>query len=188
MISNKVRIIGGRWRGRKLPFPDVPGLRPTADRVRETLFNWLSPHINGAHCLDLFAGSGALGFEAASRGAAKVLMIDNDRAVIQQLKANQTLLNAQNVTIYQAAIPESSSLPEKPFDLVFLDPPFHKNLINQACQWLIHHHYLAKQALIYLETEATLTPLPIPQTWEILKAKKTSQVNYYLIKANDSIE
>ena len=185
MLSNKVRIIGGRWRGRKLPFPDVAGLRPTADSVRETLFNWLNPYLVSAHCLDLFAGSGALGFEAASRGAAQVVMVDSAKAVIQQLKANKTLLQADNVTIYQAVIPKLIPLPEQPFDIVFLDPPFHKTLIEPVCQWLVQHHYLAKQALLYLETETALTPLPIPETWEILKAKRMGQVSYYLIQTSE---
>lgn len=183
MLNNKVRIIGGRWRGRKLSFPDIAGLRPTADRVRETLFNWLKPYLDNAHCLDLFAGSGALGFEAASRGAAQVVMVDSDKAVIQQLRANKTLLQANNVTIYQAVIPKLIPLPEQRFEIVFLDPPFHKNLIEPVCQWLIHHDYLAKQALIYLEAETALTPLPIPEAWEILKSKRMGQVNYYLIQS-----
>lgn len=184
MLTNKVRIIGGSWRGRKLSFPNVSGLRPTADRIRETLFNWLMPAIHGARCLDLFAGSGALGFEAASRGAEHVVMVDQEPAVIKQLQTNKALLKTDSITVCQAAIPSAITLPIKPFDIVFLDPPFKQGLINQACQWLDQQQLLAPQAWIYLETEAELEPLPIPAHWEILRAKQAGQVKYYLVRSN----
>lgn len=184
MLRNKVRIIGGCWRGRKLAFPSEPGLRPTADRIRETLFNWLSPNLPGSRCLDLFAGSGALGFEAASRGATDVLLVDNSPPIIQQLQANKKLLKAETIHIIQASIPAPLPRQPKPFDIVFLDPPFQKQLISTACHWLVTNHYLAKGALIYIETEAELATPPIPTDWEIIRAKQAGQVKYYLVKSS----
>lgn len=184
MLHNKVRIIGGRWRGRKLSFATEPGLRPTPDRIRETLFNWLAPTIQGARCLDLFAGSGALGFEAASRNAGEVLLIDRSPQVIRQLQANKNLLQAGNIHIHQTTIPATLAFQPKPFEIVFLDPPFKQDLISAACHWLLAEHYLAKGALIYLETEAELLTPPIPEDWEILRAKQAGQVRYYLVKSS----
>lgn len=128
---NKVRIIGGAWRRRLLPFPDAQGLRPTPDRVRETLFNWLGQELDGQDCLDLFAGSGALGFEAASRGARRVLMVEKNRTAAQSLDANRRTLEAANVEVRQAdALMMLAGLPER-FDLIFLDPPFDLDLLPQ---------------------------------------------------------
>src|SRR5689334_13621175 len=123
MAQGNIRIIGGTWRGRKLLVPDVPHLRPTPDRVRETLFNWLAPVLPGAHCLDAFAGSGALGFEALSRGAAQVVMVDESPVVIKHLQAQAVILKTTQAEIYRANVPQQLKKPAKPFDIVFLDPP-----------------------------------------------------------------
>jgi len=181
--KNQIRIIGGKWRSRKLRFPDLPDLRPTPDRVRETLFNWLSPHIVGSRCLDLFAGSGALGFEALSRGASAVAMVDQSTVVIQQLRANAVLLNAEKeAKFYCSKVPDAQlNIPDAPFDIVFLDPPFHKDYLSACCQWLEHMQYLAQNALIYIEVESSLQPpLPLPPNWTLLRQQKAGQVGYYL--------
>ncbi len=184
MKQGQVRIISGKWRGRKLHFPAVLGLRPTPDRVRETLFNWLAPVIVGANCLDLFAGSGALGLEALSRGAAHLTAIDQSAALVDYLRQLIVTLKIENMTIHRAPIP-SADLPipikaKGPFDIVFLDPPFHQDLIAPCCEWLEQQKLLAPEALIYLETEATLNPLPIPSHWQLLHSKKAGQVSYHL--------
>lgn len=182
--KNQIRIIGGQWRSRKLSFPDVPGLRPTPDRVRETLFNWLSPYIVGAHCLDLFAGSGALGFEALSRGAASVLMVDQSQPVIQQLRENALLLKSeQEVQLHCGSVPNVQLSIAQPYDIVFLDPPFQQNYLSACCQWLEQLNCLANNALIYIEAEAKLAlPLPIPAHWEMLRQQRAGQVGYYLLR------
>jgi 16S rRNA (guanine966-N2)-methyltransferase len=182
MLNNKVRIIGGRWRGRKLAFPSMPGLRPSSDRIRETLFNWLSPNIIGAHCLDLFAGSGALGLEAASRGAAQVVLVDKAPAVIRQLHTHQTVLQADNLIILPGAVPHITLPAELKFQIVFLDPPFGQDLVAKTCLWLEASHCLAENCLLYLETEIELNPLPIPTHWQIIKAKQAGRVQYYLLQ------
>lgn len=187
--TGKLRIIGGSWRSRRLTFPVTPGLRPTPDAVRETVFNWLAPIIEGANCLDLFAGSGALGFEALSRGAAKVVMLEQSSIVIKQLLENQSLLKTEDAIILQAKIPDNLSkivglLPATvlPFDIVFLDPPFHKNLLGVCCEQLENGGWLKSHAHIYLEAECTLDPLPIPTNWEMLRLKTSGQINYGLAR------
>ncbi len=181
--KNQLRIIGGKWRGRKLHFPDLPELRPTPDRVRETLFNWLAPHIVGAHCLDLFAGSGALGFEALSRGARSVVMIDQSPQVMLYLRDTAQRLGVTNELEYYCATVPGAQLPIRQyrFDLVFLDPPFHQNYLAVCCQWLQDSQCLADNALIYIEAERDLV-LSLPSQWSIIKQKAAGQVGYYLIK------
>ncbi len=179
-ISNQVRIIAGKWRGRKINFPDLLKLRPTPDRVRETLFNWLTPIIVDACCLDLFAGSGALGFEALSRGAKSVLMVDNDPDVIDALKKSRTKLQAEEASIFQAHIPQQALKDTGPYEIVFLDPPFHKDLLTPCCQWLEESHYLAQHAYIYIECEASLKQVAVPENWTLSRQKVAGQVAYYL--------
>ena len=149
--AGKVRIIAGRWRGSKLDVPDVTGLRPSSDRVRETLFNWLQGHVAQARCLDLFAGSGALGFEAASRGAAQVTMIERDPAALAALRASQARLGGEGVEIVAAdALAWLARVPDRAFDLVFVDPPFaaglHQKTFDALAPWL------AAGAQVYVET------------------------------------
>lgn len=184
MKHGEVRIIGGQWRGRKLKFPAVSGLRPTTDRIRETVFNWLMPYLYGSHCLDLFAGSGALAIEALSRGAASATLVDQNPQIVDYLKKQLEILNAVNASIYCDTIPSSlfANPPKNKFDIVFLDPPFHHNLLDPCCQWLEQQNLLASDAIIYIEAEATLSPLPVPKHWELLRNKTSGQVGYYLFK------
>lgn len=179
---NKVRIIGGQWRSRQITFPDLPGLRPTADRIRETLFNWLAPKIEGARCLDLFAGSGALGFEALSRGAAQVTFVDQARQVIDALKKNAQSLQTTQAEFILGAFPKILEIIKGPFDVIFLDPPFYQNLIQPAAQLIEDKKLLVSGGLIYIETEKDLKPLLLPPHWQILKEKQTSTLSYYLCK------
>jgi len=176
-----LRIIGGRWRRRHIAFPHLPGVRPTHDRVRETLFNWLAPYIEGASCLDLFAGSGALGFEALSRGAKRVSFVDNNQEAIAAIKHNVAVLGAENVEVLMGDCPaRMPPLTFAPYDVVFLDPPFRQNLLSSSAKWLEQGGYLNKKAYVYLEIEKGIETLPVPSHWLIKKAAKTSSLAYYL--------
>jgi len=181
--SNQVRIIAGQWRGRKIRFPDITDLRPSSDLIRETLFNWLSPHIQGQSCLDLFAGSGALGFEALSRGAAYVRMVDSHPAVIRQLKATAMQLKTEKIDIIQGVAPQClQTHTTQPFDIVFLDPPFGHQLITACSQWLEESDYLANNARIYVEMAQNISKFCLPKRWEVLYNKQSGRVYYYLLK------
>ena len=181
-MSQKVRIIGGEWRGRNLPFPDVAGLRPTPARVRETLFNWLQYDIIASRCLDLYAGSGALGMEAASRGAKQVVQVDNHAQVCRQLKANTELLASTQVKIVQQEVFRYLAGDAEAFNLVFLDPPFGQGLAVQAANWLEDKLWLASHAKIYIEVESQLKLTGLPENWEMLKYKTAGEVGYYLFE------
>ena len=181
--AGKIRIIAGKHKGRKLPVLMADGLRPTTDRVKETVFNWLMPYINQAHCLDCFAGSGGLGFEAMSRGAAQVTLVELNRAAAKQLLANKELLKADNVTVVNSDAlsflkQDSTANTDKSFDLVFLDPPFRQQLVEQAAQ-LLNNYGLAEEALIYVEME-TESKQVMPANWQLLKEKIAGQVVYQL--------
>ncbi len=180
MAQGQIRIIGGEWRGRKLAVPAISNLRPTPDRVRETLFNWLAPVIQGAYCLDLFAGSGALGFEALSRGAAHVVMVDQAAAVVKLLQQELTMLKANNAEVYCAKVPRQLRQPTKLFDIVFLDPPYQENLLIPSCFYLEEKNFLANNAHIYLEAKEIINETDLPTNWKILKSKKAGQVAYHL--------
>jgi len=182
VAEGQVRIIGGLWRGRKLAVPDVTDLRPTPDRVRETVFNWLAPIIVGANCLDAFAGSGALGFEALSRGAVHVVMLDESAEVIKLLQSQAEIFKTKDAEIYRAAMPQQLKKPAKPFDIVFLDPPFQKNLLLPSCFYLEDEGLLAKEAYIYLESRETLNAEQLPANWNIIKSKRAGQVGYHLVR------
>jgi 16S rRNA (guanine966-N2)-methyltransferase len=175
----QVRIIGGEHRGRRLPFADLPGLRPTGDRIRETLFNWLQPLITGARCLDLFAGSGSLGLEAASRGASQVVMLDTVSAVVRQLEENRRNLNLKQVSIVRADALQWLEQEPSPFDVVFLDPPFTANLLGPLCQKL-NQGWLADGSRVYLEDEISRELPVLPEGWQLLKEKTAGQVRYGL--------
>ncbi len=177
-----LRIIGGEWRSRKLPVADVPGLRPTPDRVRETLFNWLQTQIPGAHCLDVFAGSGALGFEAASRGAAEVVMLEKDRLAGKLLADNIRLLQARNIQLLQTDAIHWLHKAGQRFDIVFVDPPYATDLLVQTCRLLEQQSWLNDNAYIYLELSSQQTLPELPTNWQILKGKKAGEVGYYLIQ------
>jgi 16S rRNA (guanine966-N2)-methyltransferase len=180
VAQGEIRIIGGQWRGRKLKVPALLGLRPTPDRVRETLFNWLAPIMPGAYCLDLFAGSGALGIEALSRGAAQVVMVDQAKVVLDQLRQQIAMLGAQNAEIYLAQVPAQLKAPDRPFDVVFLDPPFQDNLLLPTCFYLEENGFLADNASIYLESKDVVLAEQLPPNWELTKTKKAGQVMYHL--------
>jgi len=180
--SNQVRIIGGLHRGRQLSFPDLPGLRPTGDRVRETLFNWLQPFLPGARCLDLFAGSGALGLEAASRGAGGVVLLDQSPQVVRQLQKHIVDLKLDQVSVMQANTLSwlQTPPPNMLFDVVFVDPPFSEGLLEPCVQLLASSGLLAENARVYLEMDV-LESLPFfSPDWKLLREKKAGQVAYYL--------
>ncbi|WP_346795813.1 16S rRNA (guanine(966)-N(2))-methyltransferase RsmD [Halomonas sp. Bachu 37] len=170
--GGKLRIIGGEFRRRLLPVLESPGLRPTPDRVRETLFNWLGPQLGGARALDLFAGTGALGIEALSRGAAEVQFVERDPQVAEQLRANLVSLALdQPVTAQDASAFLATS--QQPFSLVFLDPPFHQGLAAPCCAAL-ENGWLTEQAYIYLETEASLSP-QVPASWQLHRETRAGE-------------
>lgn len=179
--QGKVRIIGGKWRSRNVTFSEIPDLRPTADRIRETVFNWLAPYIGGANCLDLFAGSGVLGFEALSRGADYVTFVDRSDQIINALRKNAAILEASNVEFIRGECPPDVHLLNNiPFDIIFLDPPFRQGLIRKAGEWLERMQIMSKKALIYIEVEKDLKPLPVPENWEAYREKETGSLSYNL--------
>jgi len=179
--SGDYRIIGGQWRGRRLRVADSPGLRPTTDRVRETVFNWLQWDINDARVLDLFAGSGSLGFEAASRGAAQVTLVEAVKSVSQQLQNNVTLLKTEVVDIItHDALSWLETVPATPYDMVFIDPPFREGLADKALQLLDQGNWLAVDNIVYLETEKEW-PLTLPANWRVTKEKTHGQVCFRLL-------
>ncbi len=182
--SGQLRIIGGRWRGRKLDFPALEGLRPTPDRVRETLFNWLQPSIHGARCLDLFSGSGALGLEALSRGARQVVMVDKARAAVKQIEQHLKTLEASNSEIHQADADNFLKGAARPFDIVFLDPPYQSDALIPCCQQLEQQGWLNPDAYIYLEISSRDELPPLPQQWGLLRSKKAGDVSYHLAIRN----
>jgi 16S rRNA (guanine966-N2)-methyltransferase len=178
---HKLRIIGGRWRSRSLSFPAVEGLRPSGDRIRETLFNWLAPILPGSRCLDLFAGSGILGFEALSRGAAHCSLVELNPVAAQQLRANADQLQAQNAVIHRTSALEFLARPvTEPFDVVFIDPPFADNLW-QPVMTLLDAGWLQEDALIYVEAPPELC-LDLSPAWQIHREKRAGQVCYRLYR------
>ncbi len=172
-----MRIIGGAKRRRLIRFPEVEGLRPTPDRVRETVFNWLGQDLTDCACLDLYAGSGALGFEAASRGAQQVVMVERDANAAQALVANAALLEMQAVTVQRVDALEFLRHPRMRFDVIFLDPPFAEDHWQQLFEQLPLH--LNVQGLVYCERRLPLVNVP---GWEIVKSGRAGQVHFYLFK------
>ena len=185
--ARRLRIIGGRWRGRRLGFPDIPGLRPTPDRVRETLFNWLAPVIEGTRCLDLFAGSGALGLEALSRGASEVVFVDRDHRAVRTLRENLDVLggpgDGRSAGIHQAeALDWLADSPPVPFDIVFLDPPFGQDLLAPVCFALQRPGWLRPDTRVYVESAADPEP-PLPPDWTRLRQTRAGRVAARLLVA-----
>ncbi|MBD1549957.1 16S rRNA (guanine(966)-N(2))-methyltransferase RsmD [Pseudomonas typographi] len=179
--AGQLRIIGGQWRSRRLSFPQAPGLRPTPDRVRETLFNWLAPYVEGARVLDAFAGSGALYLEALSRGAAMGLALDANSEAIASLRHNLDLLKCGNGQLLQSdALRYLEHQPAQPFDLVFLDPPFHQALLKATCDLLESRGWLAPAAWVYTESESAPSSLGLPPQWRLHREKQAGQVHYAL--------
>ncbi|OBU87662.1 16S rRNA (guanine(966)-N(2))-methyltransferase RsmD [Chromobacterium subtsugae] len=175
---NKVRIIGGEYRRRLLPFPDAEGLRPTPDRVRETLFNWLGQDLYGKNCLDLFAGSGALGFEAASRSARRVVMVEKSRKAHESLQANRQLLQAGALDVQCGDALLYLKNSREQFDVIFLDPPYDSDLLEQALPLLLPR--LAEEGMVYLE--ARLWPEQLPEGLELVRRDKAGLVQYGLLR------
>lgn len=180
--ANRVRIIGGQWRSRVIEFPEGEGLRPTANRVRETLFNWLGQTLHERRCLDLFAGSGALGFEAASRGATEVVMVEDSRATMAALKKNQEKLAATQCRLILADAKDFLAKNQHPFDIVFLDPPFGSDLMAPMLRKLAGH--LTANGVVYAEwgepLAATLANMP-ETPWQLLKQDKAGAVHFGLL-------
>ena len=173
----KVRIIGGQWRSRLLAFPENPDLRPMADRIRETLFNWLGQDLSGMRCLDLFAGSGALGFEAASRGAALVVMVDEDAAIYRMLRENREKLQATQVELVMMNAMNFLKSDTRKFDVVFLDPPYRLELLPELLTVLPSH--LATGGLVYAETKGHWAP---DAQWYVRRQAKAGTVHYQLLE------
>jgi 16S rRNA (guanine966-N2)-methyltransferase len=179
-LPHRVRIVGGRWRGRKLEFPAIDAIRPSPDRVRETLFNWLQHEIVDTHCLDLFAGSGALGLEALSRGAAQVTFVDREPRIGRYLRDTlQRLESTTGEVVVADALNYLKSTP-KPADIVFLDPPFASGLLDKAIESL-RGTWLKPSAWIYIECDAAKAP-HLPDEWQVHRSGRAGQVGYHLIR------
>lgn len=180
----KVRIIAGRWKGRNLEFPDLPGVRPTPNRVRETLFNWLAPNIRGANCLDLFAGSGALGFEAVSRGAQAATLVESDRRICEQLENEIARLSAKTVRVAAADAERFIRGADTAYDVVFLDPPFERGLAQKTLDAIAENDRILRTgALVYVEWEPA-TEITPPPGLDWLRRGQASQVRYALLGYN----
>jgi len=208
--ANALRIVGGQWRGRRIRFPPMPALRPTPDRVRETLFNWLQGTIGGARCLDLFAGSGALGLEALSRGAAEVVFVERDPAIAAALAANLALLErpATAAADRAAAVPAAAPAPgagsaprgrvlavdafeylagaPRPFDVVFLDPPYGQGRLPELCRLLESRGWLAARALVYVESAAREGQPVLPPSWSQWRQLRAGGVSAGLARRAES--
>ena len=179
--QGQLRIIGGQWRSRQFDFPMAHGLRPTPNRVRETLFNWLAPYVEGAKVLDVFAGSGALFLEALSRGAGSALALDLNSAAINSLRGHLLTLRCDNGQLLQTdAVRHLEQQPATPFDLVFLDPPFSQGLLLPACTLLEEKGWLAADAWVYTESENPPSSLGLPGNWRLHREQKAGQVYYAL--------
>jgi 16S rRNA (guanine966-N2)-methyltransferase len=184
---NSVRIIGGIWRGRRIEFPDLPSLRPTPDRIRETLFNWLQHKVSGARCLDLFAGSGALGIEALSRGAAEVVFVETAPAAAHALRTQlQRLGGEARGRVFEMGAARFLRAPGEPFDVVFVDPPFGQNALPEYLVALAGADWLKSGALLYLECERAAGLPSLPAGWQVLKSKAAGEVGYHLVQGVSS--
>ncbi len=179
----RLRIVAGNWRSRLLEIADVPGLRPTAERIRETLFNWLAPTIAGARCLDLFAGTGALGLEALSRGAASAIFVERSPVAAAMLNANVRKLDAAGATVvHEDAHTFLRRERGGPFDIVFLDPPFAADLLGETCRLLADGAMLVPGALVYLELDRAAAEPGLPAGWQVLKNRTAGNVRYMLVQ------
>ncbi|MEM7406083.1 MAG: 16S rRNA (guanine(966)-N(2))-methyltransferase RsmD [Pseudomonadota bacterium] len=185
--GGQVRIIGGSWRGRRLDVVDQNALRPTPDRVRETLFNWLMPVLPGARCLDLFAGTGILGLEAESRGAGTVMLIEHDAALVRALRSSVTRLGARVTTIVESDAfqwlkrADRDGSGSEPYDIVFVDPPYAQRWELKALQGLSQYGLVHQDSLVYVEAAEALQPDGLPPGWDIYRAKSAGQVRYHLL-------
>ena len=182
--SGQLRIVAGIWRSRLLQIAELPGLRPTSSRIRETLFNWLAPQVHGSRCLDLCAGTGALGIEALSRGAASVVFVEKSRAAARVLLDNLAILDTCNARVDVADARDFlTESPATQFDIVFIAPPFAAGLHDELCRLLVEKGWLAKNARIYIEFGKDRSEPRLPQAWRVLKNKKAGNVRYMLASA-----
>jgi len=187
--TGQVRIIAGKWKRRTLQFPDREDLRPSADAIRETVFNWLTPYLKDSRCLDLFAGSGAFGFEAISRGAHRAVLIEYDRETVTHLqqnaanldKKNQLRIHCQNASLYLDSC-------AKPFDIIFLDPPFKWNNYDELFNEVMKSECLQDETWIYIESPKSKTPLPIPKTWHIIRESSRGMVQSTLAISRELVD
>jgi 16S rRNA (guanine966-N2)-methyltransferase len=179
-----LRIIAGKWRGRKIQFPDIESLRPTPDRIRETLFNWLQNEIGDSRCLDLFSGSGALGLEAASRGARHVDLIELDNQAVRQLQENCQQLSADQCQVVKSTAQGFLTVTSQQYDIVFIDPPFQANLWTEIADLLVKNMILVDNARIYLECPKKQDLPALPQQWQLIKEKTAGDVRYCLFSNN----
>ncbi len=181
----RLRIVAGKWRSRLLNIASVPGLRPTAERIRETLFNWLAARIQGKRCLDLFAGTGALGFEALSRGASTVTFVEKSKEAAAMLREASAELDAAGARIEcRDAIEFLRGGCQDRYDLVFLDPPFADNSLAELCKLLNEQGFLSTQAQVYLEQEKAGTPPDLPDGWTVAHEKTAGNVRYSLVNTS----
>jgi 16S rRNA (guanine(966)-N(2))-methyltransferase RsmD len=173
-----VRISGGEWRSRLLRFPDAPGLRPTPDRVRQTVFNWLGQDLHGLNCLDLFAGTGAMGFEALSRGAKSLVLVEKSVVAYKALLENRHSLQADEARIFNIDAIAFLVKNQQSFDIVFVDPPYNQGWLDKLLPVLAPH--VAPEGLVYVEAEFALSDTP---QWQIIKQGKAGNVYYHLLKS-----
>jgi len=179
----RLRIVAGKWRSRLLDIAELPGLRPTSERIRETLFNWLAPSIQGARCLDLFAGTGALGFEALSRGATQVVFVENSRRAIKAIEKSAKMLDATGAVIHHGDAAEyvRDARPDS-FDIVFLDPPFAEDRLEDFCKLIDERGIVAAGGRIYLEQDRARPETSLPGSWRVLQNKTAGNVRYMLVE------
>ena len=187
--SGRLRIVAGNRRSRLLDIAEVEGLRPTSERIRETLFNWLAPTLHGSRCLDLYAGTGALGLEALSRGAAEAVFVERSPVAARQLQKNIDLLDARGASVVtQGALDYLQREASGPFDLVFLDPPFADDLLEETCRLLAARGLLAAGARVYLEQDRAKPEPRLPDNWTIKKNKTAGNVRYLLAMVEEDDE
>lgn len=181
--GGELRIIGGEWRSRVLRFPDAGGVRPTPSRIRETLFNWLNYHLAGSRCLDLFAGSGALGMEALSRGAAHTVLVDHTPALARALASNLTLLGSTRGEVRCQPVEQLlTQPPEQPFNILFMDPPFRQGWLERLIPLLETHQWVLPGSWIYMEYESERPAPAVPENWHLHRSKTAGQVTYSLYR------
>jgi len=179
----KVRITSGEWKNRNLEVPDIDGLRPTSERVRETLFNWLMPSIHKSVCLDLFAGSGSLGFEALSRGARHCTFVEKSKLAFRQIKTTRTILNAMNSEAHNCdAIDFLSSVHNHNFNLVFLDPPFSDDYLISSIESIHEYQLVSRGGYIYIEFNKNNDLSDLPDNWSVIRKKIYGNVCFILIE------
>jgi 16S rRNA (guanine966-N2)-methyltransferase len=180
--TGHVRIIGGRWKGRRLKFTEVAGLRPTLDRVRETLFNWLMYDINESRCLDLFAGSAALGIEALSRGASEVVFVEKNKKAADHIHANLRELQFSNYKVFNTSAEVVFKKNENPYDIIFVDPPFFQSYLTSTLKSLNQPTFVKPGSLVYVEHERHSDDIEFPENWQVVKQKQVGGLVFYLFR------